>query len=306
MKPRFVAVAALALFALSGCVDPSHATEADELKSALEAMPGVQQVSLTYTEPVVLDSAKLSFNVEMDDDASADAVAAVVEATYEAFQDVHRGEEGDLYVTAGDDTVHLRSFSPKATTGAVAEAAVAALNVVGEGGVLVDINTQDVEKAPHVETALLVTIDEAGPSAVLKTLTNLRRTWADVANASWGVTSSDDWTLGSTSGFPTAAARTNFEELSSDVPKGGSIEIVNRYVNVRVSEKASSDDVSSMFDRHLRALGGIENISYDLTHGDYFYVLISPGDCTFSADAIGQRLKDEHGGNCAKVTTSEG
>lgn len=99
MKP-FVALA-LALL-LTGCLaNPNLRSEAEELRASLAGLPGVQQVTLDYTDPVTLDTGKLDLTVTMSADAEPGEVTEVVTTTYDAFAGAHHDEEGDLEVTLG-------------------------------------------------------------------------------------------------------------------------------------------------------------------------------------------------------------
>ena len=98
MKTSLIAGAAIALsLAASSCLaNPSHAEDAQDLRADLAALPGVQEVALSYVEPVPLDSGKLEFKVRMQPHASPQQARKVVATTYAAFRGTHAHEEGDL------------------------------------------------------------------------------------------------------------------------------------------------------------------------------------------------------------------
>src|SRR3546814_600953 len=189
MKPTafLVSLAALSVPLLAACANPSHEDDAEDLRDTLSRLPGVSEVTLDYTEPLTLDSGKLALRVTMTADAEPDAIADVVLTTNDAFADVHHGEEGDLDVLVGDDTIHLRSFEPDAKGEAVRKATANAIPVLGSGAVLADINTQDVSKKPHVFTAYTVEVEEPGRDSVLQKLADLEEAHADIPDASWRV-----------------------------------------------------------------------------------------------------------------------
>lgn len=304
---RFVILAAIAAPMLTACANPSRATEAEDLRNSLAGLPGVANATLRYTEPIVLDSGKLELRVDMSADAaSADAID-VVAAAYEGFADAHSGEEGDLFIEMGDDTIHVRSFEPDAKVEAVEQAATRAVSVFSSGAVMADINTQDVKKSPHVFTSYAVTIADRGADDVLEKMTDLEQDHGDIPNAGWGVQTgaTSGWELRSTRGFPDAKHRALFNRLRSDLPKGTSIFLTDEFVNVQVRPAATLDEVTAMVGRHLETLGGIKNAFYDVTVGEDFYAMITRGDCTFAPGEFGSRLKLDHGDGCTKINKVE-
>ncbi|GAA3536158.1 hypothetical protein AFL01nite_08570 [Aeromicrobium flavum] len=301
------AAAALALPLLAACAGISRAGAAEDLRGALAELPGVTDVDLRYTEPVVLDSGKLEFRVAMAQDAEADDVVAVVARTYESFAGTHHGEEGDLFVTLGDDTVHVRSFDPDAEVEAVEQAAEDAVTVFPTASVNADINTQDVATSPHVFTRFTVTIGEQDGDSVLRMLARLERRHGDIANAGWDVQTRDDetgWELGSSSGFPSSQQRAFYDRLRTDLPTGATIMLTDDYATAQVPASATPAEVSAMAGRHLEQLGGVKQAFYTLTSGESFYAMISGGDCLFSADETGGRLKQDFGADCTKVSVA--
>ncbi|RYE76997.1 MAG: hypothetical protein EOO74_07580, partial [Myxococcales bacterium] len=157
-------IAALGMGTSACLANPSQEAGAEDLRTELAAMTGVETASLDYTEPVPLDSGKLLLKVRMTPDAPDAAVRAVVTTTYDAFRTTHRSEEGDLDVAIDDDVIHLRSFEPEAGTDAVGSALDDALTVLPTGKVTARINTQDVSRKPHVHTEFQVTTDGSRPS----------------------------------------------------------------------------------------------------------------------------------------------
>ncbi len=305
VKP-FLAVPAvvLALASLTACANPSLGDEAGELRRALAELPGVATVDLRYTEPVILDSGKLQLNVDMSTGADRDDIVSVVRAAYEEFSRTHRGEEGDLFVAVGDDTIHVRSFEPDADTDAVGHAAGHAITVLAAGSVRADINTQDVEASPHVFTSYSVRIAEQDADGVLRVLTSLEQDHRGIPDASWSVRTRDDesgWQLMSSSGFPNSQQRDLFNELRRDLPRGASILLTDDFATVQVPAEVTPHEVSRMAGRHLELLGGVQKAFYDVTSGENFRMMISVGDCTFAPDETGRRLEQDYGADCTKT-----
>lgn len=295
----------LALPLLNACASPSHARDADDLRAALADLPGVTSVELDYTEPVVLDSGKLELRVAMSNEAEPEAVVEVARRAYEGFTGPHQGEEGDLFVDIADDTLHLRSFDPDADVDAVEKAARHAVAVFPDAVVSTDINTQDVEKSPHVFTRYDVTIGEQDAESVLRTLTELEQAHGDIPDARWSVqTATDDtgWSLGSGSGFPSSQERALFNQLRQDIPRGASIFLNDDVAAARVPAGSTPDEVSAMARDHLAQLGGVKKSFYDVTSGENFFLMNTLGDCTFASAPVGARLEQDLGSECAKVT----
>ncbi len=300
-----VTAALLALPLLNACSLLSHADDAEELRSALTGLSGVDRVELDYSEPATLDSGKLELRVAMSADANpADAVMVAARA-YEGFAGPHRGEESDVFVTMGDDTIHVRSLGPDAKVTAVKQAAERAVAVLSDGAVRADINTQDVEDAPHVFTEYTVIIAEGDGDSVQQTALDLEQKYADIPDAAWRVQTQEDeagWVLGSTSGFPSSSQRALYGELNQDLPRGASVQLVDDLVTVHLPDGAGPDAISAMAGRHLAALGGAEKSFYEITSGDSLVMTVSQGECAFTTDQAGSRLEKEHGADCSKVS----
>lgn len=299
------AVAVLTLPLLNACSAPSRADEADDLRQALAALPGVTRAGLDYTEPQTLDSGKLELRVAMAADARPGDVVLVAARAYEAFAGPHHGEEGDLFVTIGDDTVHLRSFDPEATMAAVKKAAQDATTVLSDGVVRADITTQDVAASPHVFTEYTVTIGENDGDSVLRTMSQLEKAHVDHPRAGWRVRTAEDetgWELGSTTGFPSGRQRALYGDLRRALPHGGSIQLVNDLVTARTTAAVTPDEASAMVRRHVAALGGVEKAFYDVSVGETLAMTVGEGECAFTKDPVGQRLEHDHGADCTKVS----
>ncbi len=305
MKPLHLAaiLAAFVLPLLTACADPSRSDDADDLRSQLAELPGVAKADLDYIEPVFLDSGKLELRVRMADDADPAAVVEVISTAYDAFADTHRGEEGDVFVAIGDDTIHLRSFEPEADVDAVQQATTHAIAVLPAGSVRVDIDTQDADKKPYVFTSYDVKIAEHDPDSVLQALTDLEQAHDDIPNAGWSVqtASRPGWQLKSSDGFPDSEQRALFEQLRGDLPKGASVLLADDFATAKVPARTTADEVSAMVGRHLALLGGAERAFYDVTRGAHFYLMVTVGDCTFASGDVGARLKKDHGAGCAEV-----
>lgn len=305
MKPLHLAtiLAAFTLPLLTACAGASHSDDADDLRSQLAELPGVVEVDLDYTEPVILDSGKLELRVDMSDDADPAAVIEVVSTAYEAFSDTHHGEEGDVFVAIGDDTVHLRSFAPDADVDAVEQAVTKAIAVLGAGAVRVDIDTQDADEKPYVFTSYDVTVDEQGAESVLRALTDLEKAHSDIPNAGWGVQTAErsGWQLKSSDGFPGSEQRALFDQLGSELPEGAVIRLTDDYATAQVSARSTASEVSAMVGRHLALLGGAERAFYDVTRGAHFHVMVTVGDCTFAQGQVGEKLRQDHGAGCTEI-----
>lgn len=310
MKQTLLAAAltGLALPLLAGCADPSHETEAEDLRATLSALPGVERVVLDYTEPLTLDSGKLDLRVQMAADADPSAVTKVVTTTYDAFSDVHHGEEGDLEITLGDDVIHLRSFEPEAKVEAVEDVAEAAVAVLPSGAVEADINTQDVKQAPHVLTRYAVHVAKAGPDRLLQTLDDLERQFGDVTNAAWGVQSGGEsgWQLSSSEGFPDRGLRDRFDTIRDELPEGATLQLFDEDItSVQLPAGMSPEEVSTMVARHLALLGGAGKAYYTVVSGEDLFADFLAGDCTFGTDAVGARLEQDFKADCASVSTPD-
>lgn len=290
---------------LAACANPSHASEADELRGRLASLPGVVSADLEYTEPLTLDSGKLSLEVSMKPGVTSDEVREVVAVTYAAFEDVHHDEEGDLDITIGQDTLHLRSFEPDATTADVAEAAERAVAVFSSGTVGVDINTQDVTTAPHVHTQYFVTVAEPGVESLLSALADVEAEYAGIPDAGWTVQAGNDegWSLSAQNGFPDQGQRKRLEQLREGLPADATIWLGDDdNIIVRLPTSALPAEVSAVLGRHLDLVGGPGKAFYDLQQGGNFLALITQGDCYFDTGATGVLLEKDHAEGCTNVT----
>lgn len=296
-------LATLTLPLLVSCAAPSRSSEASDLEGALTDLPGVAEVDLDYTEPIVLDSGKVVVKVKMDAAARPADVPEVVTTAFAAFSGPHHGEEGDVFVSLGDHVVHLRSFEPDAEVDDVAEVVTRALDVLDAGAVEVDIDTQDADQEPYIFTDYSVTVATDDVDRALRTLTELERRHGGIADAGWSVltTGENTWEFGASSGFPGAEQRALFARLRKDLPSGASLQLVDDFVTVQVPARATTDDVVAMVDRHLVLLGGVEEAFYDVTSGEHFYAMLSAGDCTFADGEVGARLKADHDADCSAV-----
>ncbi|MCX6398348.1 MAG: hypothetical protein NTX33_00260 [Propionibacteriales bacterium] len=299
---------ALAFPFLAACANPSHDSEAGELRDKIAEMPGVVSADLDYTKPITLDSGKLQLSVEMESAASADEVREVVAVTYAAFEDVHHDEEGDLDITIGDDNLHLRSFEPDADTADVADAAERAVTVFASGQVGVDVNTQDVDAAPHVHTQYFVTVTEPGVESLLSTLTDLEAEHSDIPDAGWTVQAGNDegWSLSAQNGFPDQGQRRRLEQFRVGLPEDATIWLGDDdNIIVRLPTTTPPAEVSAVVGRHLDLVGGPGKAFYDLQQGGDFLALITLGDCYFDTGATGALLEKDHAEGCTNVTHPE-
>lgn len=302
-----VAAVATGLLALTtACASPSHAADAAGLRQDLRDLPGVTKVDLDYTEPVTLDSGKLELRVRMSASARPAAAVRVVTTAYRAFSTTHRGEEADLHVSLGDDTLHLRSFEPKAEVGPVGRAAGEAVSVLSDGPARADITTQDVKRSPHVLTSYTVTAPAPGGDSVLTTLERLRHKHSDVPAAGWRVQGRGDssWELGATHGFPDADEVDLFQQLRRGLPAGSAVQLINELVTIQVPSTVDAATVSRLTERHLALLGGARMASYDMTSDKGVYAMVSVGDCTFGDDEVGARLRKDLGPSCTEVSSA--
>lgn len=302
--PPALALLTCALLPLAAaCANPSHANEADSLRDRLAALPGVASADLDYTEPVTLDSGKVGINVAMRPDADAEAVVDVVSTTYAAFAGTHHGEEGDLDVTWGDDVVHLRSFEPEADRSAVEEAAERALPVLEGARVRLDLETQDVDAAPHVRSLLTVTT-EPGVDALLGALPALEREYGDLPRADWTVQAGAEgtWALHSSDGLPGADQLTLFHRLRAGLPRAASVWLGDDgWATVTLPAGTTPAATAAVVDRQLAILGGAGSASYDVQVGDELVLSIVDGECSFDPGPIGTRLDRAHADACRTV-----
>lgn len=306
MKPRRL-IAALALPLLASCANPSHETDATDLRDQLVGLPGVAAVTLDYTKPVTLDSGKLELRVEMEGGVHPEAITKVVTTTYDAFADAHHSEEGDLDVLVGDDVIHLRSFKPDAGVDAVSRAAVHAAAVLPSGPVHANINTQDVSKAPYVFTTYAVAVKKPGRDSVLEKLAELEKDHSNIPDSSWRVQSDGDsgWLLGAGEGFPTAEELALFDELSHGLPEGAVILLLDDFATAQLPSDTSPEEASRVVARHLRLLGGAEKAFYDVESGQELLAAITQGECYFDTGTVGARLEKDHKAGCTTVTHPE-
>ncbi len=151
------AVLTLGALAITGCTPADHSREANDLQDELRGLDGVATVALDYDEPELLDAADVNLDVTMRDDAMPGDIAAVFETAYRGLTDAHEEEEGNLTVTWVDDELTLRTFESEAEPADVADAAGIGAEVAADHRkVFVNVMTQDVVKAPHVESLALV------------------------------------------------------------------------------------------------------------------------------------------------------
>ena len=299
---------ALSSAVLAACANPSHATEADELRDQLAALPGVVSADLDYTEPITLDSGKLALEVSMEPGVTAGEVRKVVAVTYAAFEDVHHDEEGDLNVTIGEDTLHLRSFEPDAETSDVADAAERAVAVFASGKVSAGIDTQDADAAPYVHTQYDVAVTEPGVESLLSALTELEAAHTDIPNAGWTVQSGNDegWALSSQNGFPGEGQHKRLDQLREGLPADATIWLGDDdNITVHLPASTSPAQASAVLGRHLDLIGGPDNGFYDLQQGDDFLAMLTHDDCYFDTGATGTLLEKDHATGCRNVTHPE-
>lgn len=307
MKSTLVlaALTALTFPALAACANPSRDTEAGELRDRLAELPGVVSVELDYTEPVTLDSGKLALRVEMTPGAGAAEVREVVATTYDAFEDVHHDEEGDLDVTVGTGVLTLRSFEPEAATADVADAAERAVPVLSSGTVRADINTQDVAAAPHVHTQYDVTVPEPGFESLDRALDELSAEHADIPDAGWTVRAGDEegWALSAQDGFPDRAQRDRLDELRAGLPDGSAIWLgEDDNLSVHLPADSSPAEVSAIVGRHLALVGGPGEAYYDVQQGGELLASFIAGDCSFEDGPAARRLEQDRAEGCTNVT----
>lgn len=289
-----------ALPLLAGCADTSHASEADDLRERLAALPDVASATLDYTAPVTLDSGKLDLAVAMAG-TDPEAVLAVVTTTYDAFAGTHHGEEGDLEVTWGTDALHLRSFEPDAKPADVRAAVEDALRVLDHESGRADVTTQDVEAAPHVRTRLTVTTRGTGAEDLVAALPGLDRRYGSLTNADWTV-EAGGWSLTSSGGLPQQDQLALFDRLRAGLPAGATIALGDdAWASLLLPVGTTPEAASRVVDRQLALLGGAGRASYDVQVGDGFAASIVDGECTFDTGALGARLRQEHGAACRKV-----
>lgn len=304
MKPTLLALSltGLALPLLVGCANQSHASDAEDLRQELAGLPGVEKVTLDYTEPITLDSGKLQLKVSMAADADADATTDVVTTTYSAFAGVHEGEEGDLDVSVGDDVIHLRSFEPDAGTDAVEQAATAAVSVLRSGAVRADINTQDVSKDPHVFTLYTVTVDEPGAEGLVRRLGELEQQYADLPDAGWSVESQDGWQIAAGRGFPDEDELALFAQLRRALPQGSTMTFNDDdFAAVQLPPTTTPAQASAMAGRQLPLIGGAATAFYTVESGETLIAFYAAGDCTFDTGPVGARLEQDHQDGCTDV-----
>lgn len=294
----------LAIPLLAACAGPNLSSDAGDLRDELSKVAGVTAVTLDYSEPVTLDSGKLLLTVTMRDDADPEEVVDVVTTTYGAFADTHHDEEGDLEIEIGDDQIHLRSFEPDAAVGAVTEAATRVLQVLPEHRVRVELNTQDVDQAPHVATQIVVTTADNTARAVVDELAALKKAHQDLADAAWRVQGRNEygWLIGASGGFPDAGQVALFEELAADLPAGVVVSLFDgSSPTLRVQRGVRPAEVSAIVARHFRMLSDVDDLFYDVDTPTGLNSFGSDGECYFGSDRIGSRLERDHGDRCATI-----
>lgn len=221
-----IALAALLCAALSGCLTAesltaeSLATEAEQLRTDLAELEGVEVARLTYTEPVPLDTGKLDLVVRMPSDARPADVAAVITAAYAGFEGTHLHEEGDLDVRFGRHRIHLRSFEPAVPDSLVEAAALRAARATELGTVEARINTQEVlvEGQPHTTVTILL---GQGSTArdVVPALAGVDRFVQGSPAEGWGVRAADGSELEDDDSLPSERLRRLFGQLEQhDLP----------------------------------------------------------------------------------------
>jgi len=159
MSTRIPALAVLAVVAslFSACAAADHGEEAGELRDALRALPGVEDVTLHYDKPEALDAADVNLAVVMTEEASPQEVAAVFGVAYAGLTDAHAEEEGNLTVRYTGDELELRTFESEAVAADVEEAAYAGAEVaIVHERVYIHVMTQEIPDSPHVESLALV------------------------------------------------------------------------------------------------------------------------------------------------------
>lgn len=117
---------------LVGC-SRSHATEAAELRDQLAGMPGVDEVTLDYKAPAMLENGWVGYEVVMAEEASDDQAVAVVSATYDEFAGAFADQDSTLLLRRGDDVIHLRALTPEPSSTEVEQSARDALGYAVEG-----------------------------------------------------------------------------------------------------------------------------------------------------------------------------
>ncbi|XBB66156.1 hypothetical protein ABFU82_18845 [Nocardioides sp. WV_118_6] len=308
MKPPLVlSLLTCALLPLvAACANPSHASEADSLRERLADLPGVASADLDYTEPITLDSGKLALTVALEPEAEASAVVEVVATTYAAFAGTHHAEEGDLDISWRDDVVHLRSFEPEADLDDVRAAAQRAVPVLERESTRVDLETQDVDAAPHVRTLMTVTT-APGVDALLAALPGLEKRYGDLPQTDWTVQADPEgsWTLHSSGGLPGTDQLTLFHRLRAGLPQGASIWLGDDdWASVALPAGTSPDATAAVAERHLGILGGPGTASYDVQVGDELALSIIDGECSFGTGPIGALLDGVYADGCRTVAPS--
>lgn len=304
--PPALALLTCALLPLAAaCANPSHASEADTLRERLAELPGVTSVDLDYTEPITLDSGKLTLTVALEPGAEASAIVEVVATTYAGFAGTHHAEEGDLAITWRDDVVHLRSFEPEADLADVRAAAQRAVPVLEAESARVALDTQDVAAAPHVRT--LVTVTTApGVDALLAALPGLERRYGDLPQTDWTVQAepAGSWTLHSADGLPGTDQLTLFHRLRAGLPRSASLWLGDDdWASVTLPAGTTPAVTAAVAERHLGLLGGPGTASYDVQVGDELVLSIIDGECSFDAGPLGARLERTYAGACRVVAS---
>lgn len=302
-----VATVALATGALAGCAAPDLGSEAGDLRARLLDQAGVASVRLTYAEPITLDSGKVLLEVAMDRDADPDDLVAVVTTTYTAFSTTHEDEEGDLDVTHGDDVVHLRSFTPRATSEAVESAARDAMKVLGSGPVRAEIMTQDVEASPHAATDFTVTAPRNTLASVLATTDTLQTNFGDLPRAQWRVSGPGEqsWSLRGAGTFPTPEERQRIEDLAAGLPSTATVDVSDDLVDVYLPAELSQQQVVDTVRAQLAVLGGTDRAFYQADQGEATRTWVTRGECYFDTSLTGVALHDALASECSQVRRPE-
>jgi hypothetical protein len=289
---------------VAACANPSRSSEADELRDRLADLPGVASVDLDYTEPVTLDSGKLALEVTLEADATGDQFVAVVTTTYDAFAGAHEHEEGDLDISWGDDTAHLRSFEPDADSAAVTAAAEAAVPVLADSIARADLNTQDVEAAPHVETRFTVTVEEPGIEGVLAALPVLERDFGAIEDAGWTVQTAveNSWALSSRNGLPGDEQLALLAELRRDLPAGAAFWLGDDgSTSLFLAAGTTPADAAGTVTRHLVILGGAAEVFYDVQQDWNFVASVIDGECYFDSGELGAAIEKDVAEDCTTI-----
>lgn len=308
MKHRALALLAVSLVVFTACASPGHADDAAALRDELTTLPGVTFALIDYAKPVTLDSGKLQATVEVEPTASTEQLVTVITTAYTAFDGAHNGEETDLDVRRDDDTIHLRGFQPDADVADVRRAAADAASVLTgaiarDAEIRAEINTQDVAKAPHVETRYRVDVP-GGPPAITAILARLQAAHAQIDHAAWTVQEGEGqgWALGAEEhGFPTEAQHQLWTRLRAGTPKGTTVRVAGPYATMVLPPGTSPAVAASVARRDVALLGGTEHAGYELQVGPASAVLLLSGECHFGDDEVARAVERAVAGGCSQV-----